>query len=757
MKKFKCIYIVGILFLLGCSNNHINPTGNEGNSEISFIELEKGFLNPPAKTGTVTLWWLNGKLTKNEIHEQMLAMRDKSGFSGVAPLTLHKMKPATDPEYLSEEYFMMYGHILETAKELGMTVVFYDDCDFPSGTAGNRMKELFPEDLAKYLHRNDTTFKGPSTAIVSVPKGKLMSVVATNLDTKQSSVITKSVQVDNNSTTLRWEVPEGKWRVQSFVCATDPGRRFVDYLNPKSMERFIDLTYNQFANRYPEHFGTTVKMTFFDDIGYSVVENYQMWTESYNEKFIEIYGYSPELLYPALWEDIGAETASARARLFSFRDQLFANGYPKAIQDWCDTKNMIGSGHPNGAYRPNPIQCPGDAILFYKHLDYPLTDYIHYYHHGVNGFKIPVSAAYNYDKPVVVLEIYGNFQQKTQKLPNDGEMLYRAGMEAYARGINYLLPHGTWWDETNVAMPPEISWRNPEMADALPAYNKWAGRCETLLRAGRHVADIGVLYPINDLQARYNFSDYKHSQNGRIVPEGSDYYDLITLLTRQIRKDYTLIHPEVLDEKCTVESNELLLNNEVNWERYKVFVLPSCKTISLSNLKNIKLFHDNGGVVIATSCLPEKSVEPGHNLEIQGIVRQMFSEEGKGIFIPNLSADSFKQSLGNLDISWDIEIDNVHEIVNKSQLGQKDLETESIDFAFNYIHKVKACTDLYFFSNSTAKSVTADVSIASDKTPKLWNPHNGHIKAVEYNRNDKTVVMKLKLEPIQSRFIVFKD
>ena len=69
--------------------------------------LKSRFQNPPAKTGSVTLWWLNGKLTKTEIREQMLAMRDKSGFSGVAPLTMHKMKPATDPEYLSEEYFEM--------------------------------------------------------------------------------------------------------------------------------------------------------------------------------------------------------------------------------------------------------------------------------------------------------------------------------------------------------------------------------------------------------------------------------------------------------------------------------------------------------------------------------------------------------------------------------------------------------------------------------------------------------------------------
>ena len=82
-------------------------------------------------------------------------------------------------------------------------------------------------------------------------------------------------------------------------------------------------------------------------------------------------------------------------------------------------------------------------------------------------------------------------------------MLYRAAMEVYARGINYLLPHGTWWDPATMRIVPEISWRNPDMGPELPRYNRWAARCETLLRAGRHAADIGVLYPIDDLAARY--------------------------------------------------------------------------------------------------------------------------------------------------------------------------------------------------------------------------------------------------------------
>jgi hypothetical protein len=335
-------------------------------------------------------------------------------------------------------------------------------------------------------------------------------------------------------------------------------------------------------------------------------------------------------------------------------------------------------------------------------------------------------------------------------------MLYRAGMEAYARGINYLLPHGTWWDAENVTIIPEISWRNPAMADALPAYNQWAGRCETLLRGGRHVADIGIVYPIHDLAARYNFSEYKDSKNGRIVPKGSDYYELIGMMTRLLRRDYTLLHPEVIDEKCMIEGNEFVLNNRVNWERYKVLILPSSRTISLSNLRKIREFHDSGGTIIATTCLPEKSVEPGQDEAIQHIVEEMFSGDGRGIFVPTLSADAMKAALDRLDIRWDISIDNLREVAEASKPGPKDPEGDKIDFAFNYIHKVKDEADIYFLSNSTARAIAADISIATEGIPALWNPHSGTIEAMDYERKDSAVTLSLQLPPIQSRFLVFK-
>ena len=186
--------------------------------KIEIETLRRRFVDPPKSAGTTTLWWLNGKLSKEQIREQLLNLRDRDGFGGVAPLTMFRKGTATEPAYLTDEYFEMYGCILDTAKELGMTVVFYDDCDFPSGTAGKQMAELYPNDLLKYLARSVATVQGPAEAVVEVPSGAVMSVVAKNLDNGERRVVTAAAKRDATGV-IRWAAPAGRWEVQAFVCA----------------------------------------------------------------------------------------------------------------------------------------------------------------------------------------------------------------------------------------------------------------------------------------------------------------------------------------------------------------------------------------------------------------------------------------------------------------------------------------------------------------------------------------------------------
>jgi hypothetical protein len=348
------------------------------------------------------------------------------------------------------------------------------------------------------------------------------------------------------------------------------------------------------------------------------------WTSAFNEKFRRKHGSDPALLYPALWYDIGPDTEAARIALFGMRAELMSEGFVRTIHEWCAAHGIQVSGHPAGNYEPQPVEVSGDNIKFYQYCDIPLLDSIHYYGHGRDGFKLPTSAASTYDRPVTAVEIYGNYPDPSV----DKAMLYRSGMELFVRGANLLIPHGMWYEPASMHIPPEISHRNPRFGSELPAYNRFVGRCSLLLRGGRHVVDVGMLYPVVALQAAYRFDVPGASQPnwGKDAPAEADYLEISRRLTGRTRHDFTFLHPEILDARCRVEGRRLRLNNPTNWEQYQVVILPGGKVISWSNLRKIQEFYQNGGRVIATTQLPAKSSEFGHDADVLRAIRAMFGE-----------------------------------------------------------------------------------------------------------------------------------
>jgi hypothetical protein len=580
--------------------------------------LEQAFRSPPVECRPVTLYWLNGRLTQERLHEQMEAMRTRDRFGGFAPLPLMgEAWPSTQPAYLTDAYFRHYGQILDYARRHGLQVIFYDDMNFPSGTAGGRLQELHPDDVQKRLDKIERQVTGPAKVEMPRGRGRLMAAVAMNVQTRERIDLTGRVGAGG----LSWNAPAGTWKVMMFECIVHPSRH-VDYLDPEAVRRFQKLTYDEYHRRFPEHFGTTIRTNFFDDVTlYLVRPGYRTWTMDYNEKFQRRYGFHPAPYYPALWYNIGPQTAAARAHLLGFRCELLSDGYPAVTTEWCRRHGLQSSGHPAGAYKAMTLDMTGDSMKFYEHVDLPLTDAIHFYGHGRPGFKLVTSAACNYDKPRVYCETYGNFRGREV----DGHLLYMTAMELFARGLTFILPHGTWYDAQRVRTIPEISWRHPLLGRQLGAYNEYCGRCTTLLDGGRHVADIAVHYPIVALCGFYRFD---HGlRYGQYMPPETDFTRISEFLTCQVRRDFTFLHPDVLDANCRIDGNRLCLANKVNFEQYRVLILPAQRTIRLSNLRRIKEFYDAGGTVIATQVLPRQSEEFGGDDEVCRIIKQLFDKD----------------------------------------------------------------------------------------------------------------------------------
>ncbi|HWD66498.1 MAG TPA: glycosyl hydrolase, partial [Caulobacteraceae bacterium] len=306
------------------------------------------------------------------------------------------------PAYLGEEYFRRYEAALAFAKARGMTAVLYDELGYPSGSAGGG--RIDPANYRKLLVR--TRLEAPPGAMdFVVPKGALLAAVAVNGATKARVDLTDQVA----DGALRWNTPGPGWTVQFFTLQTAEPQggaqdyyAVADYFDPKAVKEFIDVTYEAYARHVGAYFGNTITLTFFDDVGIYSAD--RTWAAGLAERFEARTGRKPATYYPALWEDIGPETATARVAFFSARAEALSEGFPELVTRWGERHGLQASGHSPGQYEIQPTDMNGDPFKFYRAQPVPMIDVIFLYGFGRDGFKLTTSAADAMDKPIVVAE-----------------------------------------------------------------------------------------------------------------------------------------------------------------------------------------------------------------------------------------------------------------------------------------------------------------------------------------------------------------
>ncbi len=555
---------------------------------------------------------------------------------------------------------------------------------------------------------------------------------------------------------LEYTVPEGNWKVMAFMCVVD-GNNGMDYLDPDSVRAFIDITYEAYYQRFKKYFDNgTITTAFFDEPSFWPAggrtpygaQGARLWTPGFNEEYEKIYeGESPVLNYPALWYDIGEDTDEARNKLQYVRTELFATSYIGQLNQWCEDHGIELTGHMLFEEWTNPVGLHGDLMKVFKEQAIPGVDVIDYVGKSQEAYKIISSSAYNWDKGKVMSESFGVFPSK------DCTDFYRSAMDQYAKGINLIVPHAVWYDDdpANVTYQPELSYRNPLFSEDLPQFNTYMARLNTMLQDGRHVADIAMLYPIDYLESCFIFNEKENN------PGDADYMRVGETLSLTARRDFTYLHPDVIDEKCSVEGDTFNLSNEVNYEQFKVFVIPGTKVISLSNLQKIKEFYDNGGKVIATTQLPSRGIEASENEEVCRIIEEMFGvspdanqdaqnsneKGGQAYFIKSGFETKLSQVLDEVLPVYDVELDAG--AVSGGNLS--------------YIHKVKDERNIYYFANSSNTPVDTTVRIRGElKSPAVWDPSTGTETPADYKivtqDGQKVTEVKLKLDAVESLFVV---
>ena len=742
---------------------------------VGAEQMRAEFMNSPFLFQSRPFWFWNGKLDATKTRRMMEACK-AAGYCGLGILPSENMGVG----FMTPMFLDHYLVAVEQAAKLGMKLSLYDEFWFPSGSAGGLLAKKYPEALSKRLDMLAADVIGPAEFSRPVPPGTFMGAVAMEAVTTTRHDISAAV----NDGKLTWTVPSGEWKVMIFTCVRDGARDLVDYLNPAAVERFIELTYQTYYDKFPAHFGPTIDTAFYDEPTFYWVQGGRAWTENFNTRFRERYRFDPVVLYPALWFDIGPETAAARNALFGFRAELYATGFPKVINDWCRQHHIQLTGHVDQEEIVNPVGLCGDLMKAFQHQDIPGIDQIFNYGRASEVYKVVSSAACNYDRPQVVVECYG--AMRGMPVPN----LYKEAMDQFAKGINTMVPHGVWYNGADI--PPDLTPGSVPYGPELPSYNTYIGRLQRMLQGGRHVADIGVLYPIATLQAGYYFGPGVPSKGGVIPPE-ADYLQVGESLALGARRDFTFVHPEVLDERCRVEDGEILLQNAVNWERYRVFIIPGSRTISVASLRKIKTFYDQGGQVIATTRLPDTAAESGKDVEVHRLVTAIFGDAaasesrdpgsrdpaapasaartknakgGRAWFIPSPGVAAIQsvldEALPDGDVVFELDMTVQGGLPTytpkvKDERGRV-VQGEPERGNLSYIHKVKDGRTMYFLANSSDREVETWVRLRGKLAPELWDPHDGTIRPSEHahvpGKAGTVTRVRVKLPPVHSIFLV---
>ena len=395
----------------------------------------------------------------------------------------------------------------------------------------------------------------------------------------------------------------------------------------------------------------------------------------------------------------------------------------------------------------------------FKHQDIPAIDQVFQYGRASKAYKLVSSAACNYDRPLVMTECYGGID----KMPVAN--LYKEAMDQFAKGINVMVPHAVWYEPAKIIFQPDLSPTDAVYGPHLSEYNQYVGRLQRLLQGGRPVADIAVLYPIATLQGGYYFGPGKPYEGGVIPPE-ADYMEVGERLALEVRRDFTFLHPEVLEEKCGLEADALRLNNKLMPQQYKVMVLPGARTIHWSSLRKIKAFYDQGGKVIATTRLPDTSAEFGKDAEVRQAVIEMFGPDagtrsgsprvtasnsvvrtnahgGRACFLASPKGPALKSVLDDFLTVPDVRF-------------QEDLKVSGGNLS--YLHKVVEGRQVYFFANSSDTPVDLTVQLRGRMRLEQWDPHTGRIsgsESVPFTEQGREITqVRLRLAPVKSVFLV---
>ncbi len=561
-------------------------------------------------------YFLNHRLDLDEIEWQVEEFA-RAGYQGIYP---HARQGLLTP-YMSDDWWRAIDKIAEVCERTGMQMWIWDEDYFPSGQAGGRVVWETPGLLARQLVFTVAEVEGDGPFEVDFDPGHLLRCHAvpmtgegeygepvdvteycgTRRQTWKKSWVKhgayspminvvssphRRTTMTDNRYALSWRPDQpGRYAIVAGLAQPVTSQPQPDLLIPDGVRRFLELSHQQYHDRYPDKFGALIGGAFTDEPNPG--GGLYPWTASFGEQFAADHGYDllERLAHMAL--DISDASPAVRHHYRLTQGRLQRENYVEQIADWCDAHGIQMIGHLTrqewlslvAVYWPNEIRC-------YQKMHIPGADPLGAasswpdaasYH---TGLKVVSSAGHLFSRAQVTsdcLAVLGDDAPlRDIKHILDYQMVM--GINHFTvHGLNYSLD-GPRKDET----PPSLFYQHSEWKhmDQVMAHTR--EMCEALT-GGEHLCELAVLYPSTMLGIAARWGANWHD-----LPQERPVHEVVEALVSH-QRDFDFIDEITLAEGVDAHGHT------TTPESYRTIVLPHLEYIDADAADALVRFAAAGG------------------------------------------------------------------------------------------------------------------------------------------------------------------
>lgn len=571
------------------------------------------FISPGSIWRGKPFWSWNGELEPQEILRQINIIKEM-GFGG------HFMHSRTGliTEYLGKEWFDIINLAADESEKLGLESWLYDEDRWPSGCAGGKVTV-------------ETQYRMKSLTLIETdvekcePQADDIALFLAYIGDNRINMwfYTKISDIADAKEVMQSHPQQkvGEWKSLRFRIEDDPctnncnGTTYIDTMNRKATERFIELTHEAYKINCGDRIGSSIKGIFTDEPhrGHAMdnLREYgwartcqTAYTDDLFEEFFSRYNYDIFPLLPCLfYRKSGKEVSPVKLHYFDLTNQLFIERFAKPINQWCEDNNMIFTGHVlHEDTLANQTVPNGSLMRFYEHMSYPGVDVLSEHNRCYWIVKQLASVARQLGKKWLLSELYGcsgwEMGLRGHKAVGDWQALF---------GINLRCPHLSWYTmegESKRDYPASILHQSPWYKDYALVEDYFARF--GILMQGKPVCDVLVLNPIESVwcQTYLGWAQWIYNKDENIEIYQKAYEKLFHILTdHQIDFDYG--EEEMMSRMASVGTdkagNPVL---KIGLMQYRAVVVNGMLTIRATTMKLLDEFRALGGTVIFAGVAP---------------------------------------------------------------------------------------------------------------------------------------------------------